>query len=149
MKINYFIKTLQDKNYCVEVVDNKGVYVSLSDGSTLAFIGSSCMGEFTIKANISLIEDMEERAWLVEHIACFAATPIDERVEDKKYCVKHKWLGLPYDNFLNVGCKGQLFLGSKYFISGRSTQFTEREIESLKRKNDTDLKDFEIIEVEE
>lgn len=81
MKINYFIETLQDKNYCVEVVDNKGVYVNFLDGSTLAFIGSACMGELIIRANISLIEDMEERAWLVEHIACFAATPIDERFD--------------------------------------------------------------------
>lgn len=39
------------------------------------------MGELIIRANISLIEDMEERAWLVEHIACFAATPIDERFD--------------------------------------------------------------------
>lgn len=149
MKINYFIKTLQDKNYCVEVVDNKGVYVSLLDGSTLAYISSACMGEFTIKANISLIEDMEERAWLVEHIACFAATSIDNRFESKKYYVRHKWLGFPDEIFLNANRDDLLFLNTKLPYDGCRTIFTEEEIESLKRKNDTDLKDFELIEVEE
>lgn len=149
MKTKDFIETLQDKNYCVEVVDNKGVYVSLLDGSTLAYISSACMGELIISANISFIEDMEERAWLVEHIACFAATPIDNRFESKKYYVRHKWLGSPSGNFLNAYRDGLSLLSTKLAHDNCSTQFTEREIESLKRKNDTDLKDFEIIEVEE
>ena len=148
MKIKDFIETLQDKNYCVEVAGNDDIYIRSSDGFVLAHISGECMGEFTIGVNIAIIEDMEERAWLVEHIACFATTPIDKRVESKKYYLKHKWLGLPDENFLNVDRDDLLFLSTKLYYGGCNTKFTEKEIESIKRKHNTDLKEFEIIEVD-
>lgn len=150
MKTKHFIETLQDKNYCVEVVDNKGVYVSLSDGSTLAFIGSACMGELIIRANISLIEDMEERAWLVEHIACFAKTPIDER-SAKKYYLKHRWFKktpvyLQHDEMTDdyFSCEN-----IKDTVRHWNNEFTVEQINKIKERFDTDLKDYAMIEVEE
>lgn len=149
MKIKDFIETLQDKNYCVEISGNDDMCIRSSDGFVLAHISGECMGEFTIGVNIAIIEDMEERAWLVEHIACFAATPIDRRFESKKYYLKHKWLGLPDEDFLNADSDDLLLLSTKLAYGGCRTQFTKKEIESIKREYSTDLKDFEIIEVEE
>ena len=149
MKTKDFIETLQDKNYCVEVADDNDVCIRLLDGSAIAYISGACMGEFSIGTNVALIGDMEERAWLVEEIACFAATPIDRRVESKKYYLKHKWLELPGEDFLNADSDDLLLLSTKLAYGGCRTKFTKKEIESIKREYSTDLKDFEIIEVEE
>ena len=52
----------------------------------------------------------------------FAGTPPDEREERKKFYLRHKW---------------------------ENKQFTFKEIEEIKEKYDTDLADFELVEVED
>lgn len=149
MKIKEFIEAISYKNYDVKIAKDNSVFVLSSDGYTLAEISGVCMGKFSIQENIAIIESMEERACLIDWIACLAKTPIEERTESKKYYVRHKWLGFPDEIFLNANRDDLLFLNTKLPYGGCRTIFTEEEIESLKRKNDTDLKDFELIEVEE
>ena len=52
----------------------------------------------------------------------YTATPIEDGEEVKKFCLKHKW---------------------------ENKKFTLNEIEEIKEKFDTDLADFELVEVEE
>lgn len=74
-----------------------------------------------------------------------------EKGEEQKYYLKHKWLYVNGNtNFLNVYSNGLgLGLNSKDNIEGYKTQFTKQEIEKIKKEYNTDLKDFEIIPVEE
>ena len=78
-----------------------------------------------------------------------AETPIDEREEEKKYYLKHRFLNkynsLDYINFI---VSEEAILSNRYEDPPFRTKFTKAEIEELKGKYDTDLKDFEIIEVE-
>lgn len=116
---------------------------------------------------ITISNDVEKTLWISNKCYCdkkdfnmikaaveFSETPIPDREEEKKYYLWHKFLRdetgfLSVGDYLNynttIGC---YFLGSdesNYLIK---TQFTEKEIEEIKEKFDTDLKDFELIEVE-
>lgn len=148
MNIKEFTKTLQDKNYCVEFSDRNEVCILSADGYYIARVNADYMGVFSIGINASQIEDESERAWLVDFIACFAKTPIDER-SDKKYRIKHKWLSgrglkyLCYDKLSYV-----YFLSEEPLVSDEVTsEFTQEHINSIKRKFDTSLEDFDIVEV--
>ena len=86
---------------------------------------------------------------LLKKVIELAETPLAEREEEKKYYLKHKFINnYSAKNYINLIateyvklsdrlCEDQVF----------KTKFTKVEIEELKEKFDTDLKDFEIIEV--
>ncbi len=80
----------------------------------------------------------------------FAETPIKDREEEKKFYLRHRWLKPIYKNYLNycmttkdywLDCKNE-----EIYVQ---TQFTEKEIDEIKEKINTDLGDFKKIEVEE
>lgn len=82
----------------------------------------------------------------------FAETPIDERVEEKKYYLKHRWIGnFSYgEGYLNLFLFDNIMrLSSVLQDSSVKTQFTLKEIDEIKEKYNTDLSDFEKKEVEE
>lgn len=82
----------------------------------------------------------------------FAETPPDDREEEKKFYLKHKYL-------MSVGGSVQYFtthtsfnfplLKPRIFSSKTKQQFTREEIEKIKDKFDTDLKDFKEDEVKD
>ncbi len=81
----------------------------------------------------------------------FAETPIDDREEEKKFYLKHRyfkhWDDVQYLTFDYIhNCA---YLGCKLSICQAMQQFTLKEIEEIKKKFNIDLKDFEMIEVEE
>lgn len=58
--------------------------------------------------------------------------------------------GFEKDTFLNVDDLNRaVYLGNNAQSSSIQTQFTQEEIDEIKEKCHTDLKDFEIIKVEE
>lgn len=80
----------------------------------------------------------------------FAETPIEDREEEKEFYLKHRWIKgcvimYLYRNTLNGYC----YLGDKKCRPYRQKRFTLKEIDEIKEKYNTDLKDFEMIEVEE
>lgn len=80
----------------------------------------------------------------------FAETPPEDREEEKKFYLKHRWIKgcvimYLYRNELNGYC----YLGDKKCRPHRQKRFTLKEIEEIKEKFDTDLADFELVEVEE
>lgn len=80
----------------------------------------------------------------------YAETPLDERQEEKKYYLKHRFLEHHNYSYLNYDQKLQkLYLNDKVRIDYVQTQFTQKEIDEIKEKYDTTLDDFKIIEVEE
>ena len=81
----------------------------------------------------------------------YASTPVKDREEEKKFYAKHKWLVQARDyktGFLNYdSCNDRLFIHSERQTHFTKTQFTLKEIEEIKEKFDTDLDDFELVEV--
>lgn len=80
----------------------------------------------------------------------YAATPVDEREEEKKFNLKHRWLRSRSKNMIvNKDCLDEYFLSDEFQSDDYQTQFTEKEVEKIKERFDTDLADFELVEVEE
>ena len=80
----------------------------------------------------------------------YAETPLDERQEEKRYYLRHKFLEIADCNYLNYDHSlRELNLSDMGQPKSIQTQFTQAEIDEIKEKYDTDLKDFEIIEVTE
>ena len=81
----------------------------------------------------------------------FAETPLEDREEEKKFYLKHRWLDRENEaNYLNFEISEFYYsLDSKPEVSWVKTKFTLKEVEKIKEKFDTDLKDFELVEVED
>lgn len=83
-----------------------------------------------------------------------AETPTGERIPEEKFYLKHRWMkyagNKDVEKYYNLHIETNLpYLGSKNQDGENQTQFTQKEINEIKEKYNTDLKDFEIIEVEE
>lgn len=81
----------------------------------------------------------------------YAETPPEDREEEKKFYLRHRWLENWRDsNYLNFELSGNYYgLNDKREVFWAKTKFTFKEIEEIKEKLDTDLNDFELVEVED
>lgn len=90
---------------------------------------------------------------LVDLIVEYAKTPVEDREEEKKFYLRHRFLtsllrDMKY-SFINYDTKyNDIYLSSNEALDYVKTKFTLKEIEEIKKKFDTDLADFEIVEVE-
>ena len=90
---------------------------------------------------------------LVDLVVEYAKTPIEDREEEQKFYLKHRWL--TEGGFYRYVKHHTKAYGKKYELASwtygdtSDMQYTLKEIEEIKKKFDTDLKDFELIEVEE
>ena len=79
-----------------------------------------------------------------------AETPLSERVEEKKYYLKHRFINYnTAGEYLNLSATEKVILNNHCEGEGFKTKFTKAEIEKFKEKFNTDLSDFELIEVED
>lgn len=88
----------------------------------------------------------------IKLIIDFMARPVGERIEPKKYYLKHKWLeaGTEQDFYLNYYVPaGKYTLDDQNEVDEFKTTFPLEEIEDIKQKYNTNLEDFEIVEVED
>lgn len=83
----------------------------------------------------------------------FAETPPEDREEEKKFYLKHKWItsgGFYMYVTHHTKPYGEVYeLLSWRYGEINGMQFTLKEIEKIKKEFDTDLKDFELVEVKE
>lgn len=83
----------------------------------------------------------------------FAETPIEDREEEKKFYAKHRHLVdfFTYDPvYLNYDARNKkIYVYDKKQTDLIQTQFTLKEYEEIKKKFNTDLADFELIEVKD
>ena len=88
---------------------------------------------------------------MLKKVIELAETPLDEREEEKKYYLKHNRFIDDYNDlgYINLFAAGDVVLSTRHEDQTFKTKFTEEEIEDIKRRFDTDLSDFELIEVEE
>ncbi|MBZ2387804.1 hypothetical protein K8P03_11025 [Anaerococcus murdochii] len=82
----------------------------------------------------------------------YAETDPEDREEEKKFYLKHRYLRSTSGNILYFSIYIEYdfsILTYRRHSSETKQQFTLKEIEEIKKKFDTDLKDFELVEVEE
>ena len=85
---------------------------------------------------------------LFELLVEYAETPPDKREEEKKFYLRHKWLNLDTDNYLHLDVDdGSCMLDDDEEFSYTKIKLTEKEIKEIKKKFNTDLADFELVEV--
>lgn len=154
MKTKEFIKQLKYWDYTVRIDDD---FIEVYDSEEIImFFNVSSKDEYVINTcnNNFMGLPIEDRKILFDLIYEYIRTPVEEREEEKKYYLRHK----PkfYDNeneegdYLNYA----IYLGS-YFLDTNiggfnvKTSFTQKEIDEIKERFNTDLSDFEIIEVED
>lgn len=81
----------------------------------------------------------------------YANTPVMDREEEKKFLIKHKYLVSKANCQVNLAKNKEKnvyrVINCKNDNLVYQTQFTFNEIEKIKEELNTDLKDFEIIEV--
>ena len=84
----------------------------------------------------------------------YASTPVEDREEvekEKRYYLKHKYFQIAGGGsgfFTIANPSGLLFLKYKTNLDNYSQKFTLNEIEEIEEKYNTDLMDFELVEVE-
>ncbi len=82
----------------------------------------------------------------------FAETPPEDREREKKFYLKHRYLRSTGGNILYFSIYIEYdfsILTYRRHSSETKQQFTLEEIEEIKKKFNTDLKDFELVEVED
>lgn len=140
--------------------------IARKNGYEFSFTGHKTVLEregFDFKNTIMINEIYENRVWIeasryvddedmdmMEAAFAYAKTALKDREKPNKYYLKHRFLYPDsYECFLNYSLyDDNLVLASKNESADYKTQFTQEEVDEIKKKFDTDLKDFEIIEVE-
>lgn len=82
----------------------------------------------------------------------YASTPVEDREEEKKYYLIHRYFRIAGGGsgfFTIENASGLSFLKYKTNLDHYSQKFTEKEIEELKEKLNTNLDGFEMVEVED
>lgn len=87
---------------------------------------------------------------LIKKVIELAETPLDEREEEKKFYIKHRFVNdYTTQKYFNFTETGVAILSNRLEDQTFKTKFTKAEIEEFKEKFETDFNDFELIEVEE
>ena len=144
MKTKEFIKRVEDLGYKTEVclktlrIREKGCLTALI----------MLNRRFSFETNFINKPIVDET--LFNLIVEYVKTPVEDREEEKRFYLKHRWIKgcvimYLYLNELNGHC----YLGDKKCRPHRQKRFTLKEIEDIKEKFDSDLKDFEMIEVKD
>ncbi len=114
---------------------------------------------------ISINGMCKNRLWISKPFVCderdfnmmkaaveFAETPIEDREEEKKFYLKHRWMRNinGFSRALKIDIEdGTADVGIMCPSLGYKNQFTKKEIEEIKEKFNTDLADFKEVEVGE
>ena len=151
---NEFIKRVEALGFTVDV-DDEEIIVNI--------VGYYEYIVAVIKRRERYIFDLEYTGWrnlsgyeevaLFALIVAYASTPVDKREEEKKYYLKHRWLrclggcallheSTKFHTFVLMGGFGEVPKDCKM-------KFTQKEIDGIKEKYNTDLSDFEMVEVKE
>lgn len=97
----------------------------------------------------------EDKNKLLGLLIEYSKTPIKDREEEKKFYLKHSWVMTEFGDEYYL-CKSYNAAGDisyvfrlSYITHDETWLFTLKEIEEIKKKFDTDLADFKLVEVEE
>lgn len=163
MKTKEFIEKVKKLGFCIEYYKNPFSNVKSSDCDLITIyhedrilvkVWTNC------RYAISTISDGHScfiNGYDVDKLykLCFeyANTPVMDREDkEKKFYLKHRYFRIAGGGsgfFTIANPSGLLFLKYKTNLDNYSQKFTLNEIEEIEEKYNTDLADFELIEVEE
>lgn len=150
MKTKEFIKRVEELGYKI-FKNNMGgniTYFTIfnSEGYKLAFVRENKLFEISIYS-----DNIDGK--LFNLIIEYAKTPIEDREEEKKFLIKHKYLVSKANCQVNLAKNKEKnvyrVINCKVDNLVYQGQFTLNEIEEIKQKLNTDLADFELVEVED
>ena len=98
----------------------------------------------------SLCDDKDAK--MIKAAVEFTQTPAEDRKEEKKFYLKHRWMRNinGFSRALKIDIEdGTADVGIMCPSLGYKNQFTKKEIEEIKEKFNTDLADFEEVDVKE
>ena len=150
MKTKDFIRKVEEMGFDAEERGNE-VYLYGRVSNCYAKISKKFKYTINTSYHDFIFLNEGDRGLLFDLIVEYISTPVNEREEEKKFYLKHRWLENWEDyNYLNFEISGFYYsLNSKLEDSWVKTKFTLKEIEEIKKKFDTDLADFELVEVED
>lgn len=152
MKTKEFIKRVEELGYsfsssyyCWEIRNKKNHLIAVVSKDVLYKIS-------TDSAYWDVIPD-EDKNKLLELIVEFASTPVEDREEEEKFLIQHKYLvsknllpvNLAWNKLKDVYRSINLKVDNHIY----QAQFTFKEYEEIKKKLNTDLADFELVEVKD
>lgn len=152
MKTKEFIKKVKELGFGV-YTDDRYLYIEYGYYNYgVATIDMTQRYWLSISYNYDIELDEDIKKELYELCFEYTVTPVDEREEEKKFYLKHRWMttmgGFPKGLRINIGT-GTADVEQMIPMIGYENQFTKKEIEEIKERFDTDLADFEEVEVEE
>ncbi len=146
MTTKEFIKAVKELGYEAGMDDE---WVSIVyKNKTLAHVFTKEL--YRMSSYFSNIDCGENAGILFALIFQYACTPIEDRKDkEKEFYLKSKWIKgcaimYLYRNELNGYC----YLGENKCRPHKQRRFTLKDIEEIKEKFNTDLSDFEMVEVE-
>ena len=144
MKYKEFREYLKGTDFEIKE-DSAKVQVNMN-GIVCVRISKTACREIIIPFTVAEPEEYEMRKKALE----LAETPLSEREEEKRCYLKHRFInfynGLGY---INLSISEEVMLNNRYEDQIFKTKFTKAEREEFKAKFNTDLNDFELIEVED
>ena len=152
MKTNELKSLLEKIDYSVKHI-NETIVIKNEYGNVIATIEKDITFKFSTQYFAWNDISYNEQKVILSYIMGYAATPVDERGEEKKFYLKHKWItsgGFYMYVTHHTKPYGEVYeLLSWRYGEINGMQLTLKEIEKIKKEFDTDLKDFEMIEVED
>lgn len=148
MKTKEFIEKVEKLGYNIEI-DWPTIYIEC-DGCILARVDKARAYTINTKAAFE-VKNAEE---LFDLCVKYAKTPIEDREEKKKYYLylknKNREFYESIYSYLTLRKQDNTFsLDVGVETAGLTAQFTQKEIDEIKEKFNTDLEEFKQIEVKE
>ena len=147
MKTKEFIKKVEELGFGIRITGNI-FYILKDGGKTIARVEVDKAFSIDICCPSSRSLEEEIRGKLFYLVVEYASTPVKDREEEKKFYLEHKWLESVGNRYLIWDPNDTYYYldDSAEYYSGKM-KFTLNEIEEIKENFDTDLADFELVEV--
>ena len=147
MKTKEFIKRVEGLGFEVKFFNNRIYILANNFTISVAYINR----ERAINTYKPILIDFKNEDKLFDIMIEYAKTPIEDREEEKKFWIQHKFMvsknllpvNLVWNKLKDVYRSINLKVDSHIY----QAQFTFKEYEEIKKKLNTDLKDFELVEV--
>ena len=166
MKTKEFIKAVKNLGFTIKYYKNP--FSNIKSNCDYDLITISANNQVLVKVStncqyaISTISDGHSSClsgYDVDKLykLCFeyASTPVEDREEEEKFYLKHRWLMTEFgDTYYLCKCynaAGKISYGVRlsYITHDETWLFTLKEIEEIKEKFDTDLSDYELVKVKD
>lgn len=148
MKTNEFIKKVEELGYKARKIFTQ--IDIISNGFIIARVYTNRM--YAMNAFTFINIEWRNQEKLFDLIVEYVKTPIEDRKEETRFYLEHRYFRFDNGSRKYLGMdlvKYKPDLYSKITYRWVKNQFTKKEIDEIKEKFNTDLADFEMIEVED